>query len=441
MADERVGERSYGQDYDRDRGLVIPYTQEVVNHQPSTATSYVGDAATELVPIDMGSVRKKVYDTAAILAAIEDEYSTYPSYVSFNLPPTLTALTIVYNENKGNGASTSGDPGASPPDADFVGFGSNVSGSLNPRSSAQASAAVQVDLIETLKPNIADNVPCQVYSFFMPENPTLTDVRAKLSRLAVAGQTFTITVASPGVLTSVAHGYSVNDEVVLTTTGALPTWLTPKTIIYFVKTVPTADTLTLSLTAGGSAINTTGTQSGVHSLHRAIKAWPHFKPEPLTFLCLSQETSVQQNAETSASVALSDTSGSAQFSRGHGSSESNGVATKKIQFSPTLHAAIDLATQTPTTSKTSTVTVTVVANTPLITATGTGGTTEVTAKTNAPTALSKSVTASVNPTSIAATSPTAVPTSGLYLFPFEPQLDIFQLPLVTARVIDFSYFQ
>lgn len=84
--------------------------------------------------------------------------------------------------------------------------------------------------------------------------------------------TFTVTIASPGVLTVAAHGLVVGDPVFLTTTGALPTGLAQNTI-YYVQSVPTANTLTLAATKGGAAINTTGTQSGVHSLRYC--PWGH----------------------------------------------------------------------------------------------------------------------------------------------------------------------
>jgi hypothetical protein len=77
--------------------------------------------------------------------------------------------------------------------------------------------------------------------------------------------TFTVTIASPGVITKTAHGFVANDPFVPTTTGALPTGMTPGTK-YFVKTVLSVDTFTFSATAGGAAINTTGSQSGTHSL-------------------------------------------------------------------------------------------------------------------------------------------------------------------------------
>lgn len=74
----------------------------------------------------------------------------------------------------------------------------------------------------------------------------------------------TITVASPGVVTWTAHGLAVNTPVVFTTTGALPTGLTAGTT-YYVKTVLSADTFTVSATAGGTVINTSSTQSGTHT--------------------------------------------------------------------------------------------------------------------------------------------------------------------------------
>ncbi len=80
-----------------------------------------------------------------------------------------------------------------------------------------------------------------------------------------AGLTFTVTIAVPGVFTQVAHGLSVYETVVFSTDGALPTGLTAGRP-YYVKTVPTADTFTVSASQGGTAVTTTGTQSGTHSM-------------------------------------------------------------------------------------------------------------------------------------------------------------------------------
>lgn len=77
--------------------------------------------------------------------------------------------------------------------------------------------------------------------------------------------TATVTIASPGVITATGHGLTVGRRVGFTTTGALPTGITASTI-YYVASVPTADTLTISATSGGAEINTSGSQSGVHTL-------------------------------------------------------------------------------------------------------------------------------------------------------------------------------
>lgn len=77
-------------------------------------------------------------------------------------------------------------------------------------------------------------------------------------------QTFTVTIASPGVVTATAHGQLNGNRVVLNTTGQLPTGLQVGTVYYVVG--KTTNTFQLAATYGGAAINTTGTQSGTHSV-------------------------------------------------------------------------------------------------------------------------------------------------------------------------------
>lgn len=87
--------------------------------------------------------------------------------------------------------------------------------------------------------------------------------------------TVTVTIASPGVVTWADHGLEANGRVVFSTTGALPTGITAGTT-YFVKTVLDEDTFTISATAGGAVINTSGSQSGVHSAIDGDAAALHF---------------------------------------------------------------------------------------------------------------------------------------------------------------------
>jgi hypothetical protein len=80
---------------------------------------------------------------------------------------------------------------------------------------------------------------------------------------ATRDATVTITIASPGVATDTSHGYSNGQAIVLSTTGALPTGLVAGTT-YFVINEAT-NTYQLSPVYNGPAINTSGTQSGVHT--------------------------------------------------------------------------------------------------------------------------------------------------------------------------------
>ena len=86
--------------------------------------------------------------------------------------------------------------------------------------------------------------------------------------IGITGSIFTVTIASPGVLSTTLN-LTNGTALVLTTTGALPTGLLVGTIYYVVSVAGTQ--FSLSATYGGAAIDTTGTQSGVHSIStRAI---------------------------------------------------------------------------------------------------------------------------------------------------------------------------
>ncbi|QDW39013.1 hypothetical protein FFI89_018790 [Bradyrhizobium sp. KBS0727] len=61
------------------------------------------------------------------------------------------------------------------------------------------------------------------------------------------------------------HGIFNGTAVYLTTTGALPTPLTASTIYYAINVNRAAETFQLAATPGGAAINTSGSQSGVHT--------------------------------------------------------------------------------------------------------------------------------------------------------------------------------
>jgi hypothetical protein len=88
--------------------------------------------------------------------------------------------------------------------------------------------------------------------------------------------TITGTNANPGVFTLNSHGFLLNDPVLFKTTGAYSGLV--NNTVYFARDI-TPNTFNLSLTSGGAAISTVGTQSGVHSIGRAFGAtgsnWVH----------------------------------------------------------------------------------------------------------------------------------------------------------------------
>jgi microcystin-dependent protein len=85
---------------------------------------------------------------------------------------------------------------------------------------------------------------------------------------ATSKGTATVSISSPATITAATnHLLSSGQVVYFTTTGALPTGVTANTR-YFVRGAA-ASTFTISATLTGASINTSGTQSGTHTLFLA----------------------------------------------------------------------------------------------------------------------------------------------------------------------------
>ncbi len=78
--------------------------------------------------------------------------------------------------------------------------------------------------------------------------------------------TITVTIASPGVVTLASHGLAVNSVVYFSTTGALPTGITASSPYYVITAGLNNNAFEISALQGGTAVVTTGTQSGTHTL-------------------------------------------------------------------------------------------------------------------------------------------------------------------------------
>lgn len=81
---------------------------------------------------------------------------------------------------------------------------------------------------------------------------------------AICG-TFTVTIASPAVFTCTGHGLVAGNKIRFTTTGSLPTGLAINTTYYVISSGLTSNAFQVSTTLGGSAVNTSGSQSGTHT--------------------------------------------------------------------------------------------------------------------------------------------------------------------------------
>ena len=81
----------------------------------------------------------------------------------------------------------------------------------------------------------------------------------------VGARTITIALGTPGIITRASHGLQPGYQIVLATTGALPTGLVVGEIYYVQSDGFTANSFRLSLSKRGTAINATGSQSGTHS--------------------------------------------------------------------------------------------------------------------------------------------------------------------------------
>lgn len=89
-----------------------------------------------------------------------------------------------------------------------------------------------------------------------------------LFNIVCPSTTFTVTIASPAVFTITAHGLKNGDALAFETSGTLPTGLTADTTYYVISAGLTANAFEVSTSRNGSAVNTSGTQSGTQTAFR-----------------------------------------------------------------------------------------------------------------------------------------------------------------------------
>ena len=90
-----------------------------------------------------------------------------------------------------------------------------------------------------------------------------TNIHKIYQSLTGSTSVVTMTIASPCVVSWTAHGLAAGTPISFTTTGALPTGIVSGTVYYVLS--PLTDSFNIAATVGGAAINTSGSQSGVHT--------------------------------------------------------------------------------------------------------------------------------------------------------------------------------
>ena len=123
--------------------------------------------------------------------------------------------------------------------------------------------------------------------------------------------TCTISNASPGVVTTTTnHNLQAGDPVILSTTGTLPTPLIAGAV-YYVVTVLSATTFTVSLTPSGAAVNTTSAGSPTHRVRTGNDT-----NDGLTSSRTGAFLTAQKAIDTVASIDMSAYSVTIQLARG-----------------------------------------------------------------------------------------------------------------------------
>lgn len=156
--------------------------------------------------------------------------------------------------------------------------------------------------------------------------------------------------------------------------------------------------------------------------------WPQFQPQPIVLNLFGQEVAVRANASVQQQVQLSAANVTQTIGVGTGYSVNFRVVGRTITIPPTLHGSITIGTSSQSETAGA-----------ACTSAMTGGT-NWTALSETASAPTLTATASVSPTSFAATNPSAVPRTGLYLFDTIGENYKWGVQRCRAVVVDASYF-
>lgn len=241
--------------------ITIPQGTQVIANLDNSTFPQLTFITTQTVVLEQGSTSISAPVQCTIAGTIGNIEAS--KIVGFGGLAPITGISTVTNAQAFSGGTDEED------DATYVArfqntFLRNISGTTD------MFLALAVSLNGITKANVVG--PISRYQEYV-QIPAAPDVAQQTSGgydPGISVGTFTVTIASPAVFTLNNHGLVAGDVVYLTTTGSLPTGLSASTVYYVIAAGLTTNNFELSATYGGSAINTSGTQSGTHTLHSTV---------------------------------------------------------------------------------------------------------------------------------------------------------------------------
>jgi hypothetical protein len=101
--------------------------------------------------------------------------------------------------------------------------------------------------------------------------------------------TVTISIGSPGVVSWINHRLSAGATIQFITDGELPTGIEADTTYYVLASGLTANSFQVSASDGGTAIDTSGSQSGTHTATRTVATYQIVIVSDLATFCLEDD--------------------------------------------------------------------------------------------------------------------------------------------------------
>lgn len=200
------------------------------------------------------------------------DFATYKNYIdetsitgASNATTSLQGLEQLATTAQVNEGTATGSTGAALSVTPDVLLASNYNTYLPTSAEKTLLTALTASMPGVVSPYVGRSAPT---GWLLCDGTAVSrSTYATLLAVIAPSGTFTVTIASPGVFTKTGHGYVAGDKLSFTTTGALPTGLAVATDYYVIAAGLTTDAFEVATTPGGSAVNTSGSQSGTHTVY------------------------------------------------------------------------------------------------------------------------------------------------------------------------------